>query len=67
MYYFRNTSLHVPHSCDIDTYRWDRPIATIHTNYYPAQVALHAYDPHLVATNETDMITYVVFRSPQRC
>ncbi|KAH8094700.1 hypothetical protein BXZ70DRAFT_975660 [Cristinia sonorae] len=37
--------------------RWDRPVTTIQTNYFPAQIALHGYDPHLVVTNETDMIT----------
>ncbi|THH30240.1 hypothetical protein EUX98_g3964 [Antrodiella citrinella] len=37
--------------------RWDRPVTTIQTTYFPAHIALHAYDPHLVVTNETDMIT----------
>jgi len=39
------------------TCKWDRPVTTIQINYFPAHIALHAYDPHVVVANETDMIT----------
>ncbi|OBZ68569.1 WD repeat-containing protein mip1 [Grifola frondosa] len=37
--------------------RWDRPVTTIQVNGLPLSMAFHAYDPHLVVANETDMIT----------
>ena len=41
-----------------DHCRWDRPVSTIPTAGFPAQMAFHAYDPHLVVTNEHDSIRY---------
>ncbi|TCD64747.1 hypothetical protein EIP91_003669 [Steccherinum ochraceum] len=37
--------------------KWDRPVTSVHTNHFPAHIALHAYDPHLVVTDEHDTIT----------
>ncbi|KAI0640244.1 hypothetical protein C8Q77DRAFT_121368 [Trametes polyzona] len=37
--------------------RWDRPVATIQINGLPLSLAFHAFDPHLVIANESDMIT----------
>ncbi|THH01214.1 hypothetical protein EW026_g1443 [Hermanssonia centrifuga] len=38
-------------------HKWDRPVATMQTSAFPAQMAFHSYDPHLVVTNEGDMIS----------
>ncbi|KAI8980557.1 hypothetical protein BD414DRAFT_492558 [Trametes punicea] len=37
--------------------RWDRPVTTIQVNGLPLSLAFHAFDPHLVIANESDMIT----------
>ncbi|KIJ13751.1 hypothetical protein PAXINDRAFT_170081 [Paxillus involutus ATCC 200175] len=37
--------------------RWDRPVANLQVNSNPLSMALHAYDPHLVIANDTDMIS----------
>ncbi|KAI0370082.1 hypothetical protein BV20DRAFT_1113337 [Pilatotrama ljubarskyi] len=37
--------------------RWDRPVTTIQINGLPLSLAFHAFDPHLVIANESDMIT----------
>ncbi|KAI0829041.1 hypothetical protein BC628DRAFT_1362076 [Trametes gibbosa] len=37
--------------------RWDRPVPTIQINGLPLSLAFHAFDPHLVIANESDMIT----------
>lgn len=37
--------------------RWDRPVNTIQINGLPMSLAFHAFDPHLVIANESDMIT----------
>ncbi|KAH7886310.1 hypothetical protein F5I97DRAFT_1879356 [Phlebopus sp. FC_14] len=37
--------------------RWDRPVANLQVNGIPLCMAMHAYDPHLVIINETDMIS----------
>ncbi|KAL4247407.1 WD repeat RAPTOR family protein [Abortiporus biennis] len=37
--------------------RWDRPVANLQVSSFPAHIAFHAYDPHLVVTNEHDMIS----------
>ncbi|KAH9948210.1 hypothetical protein B0H21DRAFT_890681 [Amylocystis lapponica] len=37
--------------------RWDRPVATLQVSGLPVSMAFHAFDPHLVITNESDMIT----------
>ncbi|KIK81985.1 hypothetical protein PAXRUDRAFT_832495 [Paxillus rubicundulus Ve08.2h10] len=37
--------------------RWDRPVANLQVNSNPLCMALHAYDPHLVITNDTDIIS----------
>ncbi|EKM61656.1 uncharacterized protein PHACADRAFT_248390 [Phanerochaete carnosa HHB-10118-sp] len=39
-----------------DNCRWDRPVASIPTSVFPTQIAFHAYDPHMVVTNEQDLI-----------
>lgn len=39
--------------------RWDRPVTTIQINGLPLSLAFHAFDPHLVIANESDMVTYV--------
>ena len=39
--------------------RWEKPVTTISINGLPMSLAFHAYDPHLVIANESDMITYV--------
>ena len=39
--------------------RWDRPVNTIQINGLPMSLAFHAFDPHMVIANESDMITYV--------
>lgn len=41
----------------LDGSRWDRPVATLQTSSFPALLALHAFDPHLVVANEVDKIT----------
>lgn len=51
-------TLHILTS-EADNCRWDRPVATLQTAVFPAQLAFHAYDPHLVVTNESDQIMYV--------
>ena len=38
---------------------WDRPVATLQTFGNPLSLAFHAYDPHLVVANESDMIRSV--------
>ena len=43
-----------------DCCRWDRPVVTIQTGAFPAQLAFHAYDPHLAVANEGDSITCVL-------
>ena len=35
---------------------------TIQVNGLPLSLAFHAYDPHLVIANESDMITFVAIR-----
>ncbi|KAI0778960.1 raptor N-terminal caspase like domain-containing protein [Trametes elegans] len=37
--------------------RWDRPVTTIQINGLPLSLAFHAFDPHLVIANESDMVT----------
>ncbi|TBU58181.1 hypothetical protein BD310DRAFT_879568 [Dichomitus squalens] len=37
--------------------RWDRPVNTIQINGLPLTLAFHAFDPHLVIANESDMVT----------
>ncbi|KAF8131557.1 hypothetical protein EV363DRAFT_1398647 [Boletus edulis] len=37
--------------------RWDRPVANLQVNSNPLCMTLHAYDPHLVIANDTDMIS----------
>ncbi|EMD32619.1 hypothetical protein CERSUDRAFT_87930 [Gelatoporia subvermispora B] len=37
--------------------RWDRPITTLQVNGLPFNLAFHSYDPHLVVTNESDVVT----------
>ncbi|KAI0931160.1 hypothetical protein AcV5_005293 [Taiwanofungus camphoratus] len=37
--------------------KWDRPVTSIQVSGLPVQLAFHAYDPHLVVTNESDVIT----------
>ncbi|CCM02264.1 uncharacterized protein FIBRA_04347 [Fibroporia radiculosa] len=37
--------------------RWDRPVSTIHVSDLPLSLAFHSFDPHLVITNESDVIT----------
>ncbi|KAI0673943.1 hypothetical protein C8Q78DRAFT_662134 [Trametes maxima] len=37
--------------------KWDRPVTTIQVNGLPHSLAFHAFDPHLVIANESDMIT----------
>ena len=39
--------------------RWDKPVNTIQVSGLPVSLAFHAYDPHLVIANESDMITSV--------
>ena len=39
--------------------RWEKPVNTIQINGLPLSLAFHAFDPHLVIANESDMITYV--------
>lgn len=42
-----------------ELYPWDRPVATLQTFGHPLSLAFHAYDPHLVVANESDMIRCV--------
>lgn len=44
----------------LEKHRWERPVTTIQAPFFPAHMAFHAYDPHLVITNETDTVRYVV-------
>ncbi|KAI0327680.1 hypothetical protein GY45DRAFT_1327330 [Cubamyces sp. BRFM 1775] len=37
--------------------RWDKPVTTIQVSGLPLSLAFHAFDPHLVIANESDMIT----------
>ncbi|RDX50537.1 hypothetical protein OH76DRAFT_1512681 [Lentinus brumalis] len=37
--------------------RWEKPVNTIQINGLPLSLAFHAFDPHLVIANESDMIT----------
>lgn len=39
--------------------RWEKPVNTIQINGLAVSLAFHAFDPHLVIANESDMITYV--------
>lgn len=43
----------------LEKHRWERPVTTIQAPFFPAHMAFHAYDPHLVITNETDTVRYV--------
>jgi hypothetical protein len=43
----------------VETRRWDRPVATLHTTGHPISIAFHSYDQHLVVANELDMIRCV--------
>lgn len=38
-------------------------MTTIQVNGLPLSLAFHAYDPHLVIANESDMITFVAART----
>ncbi|KAI0756148.1 hypothetical protein C8Q80DRAFT_1115762 [Daedaleopsis nitida] len=38
-------------------FKWEKPVNTISINGLPLSLAFHAYDPHLVIANESDMIT----------
>jgi len=41
---------------NIDNGRWDRTVATLSVSGHPLNMALHAFDDHLVVANENDMI-----------
>lgn len=43
----------------IDRFAWNRTVGTFQTGGFPAQLAFHAYDPHLAVTNEHDSIRSV--------
>ncbi|KAI0714649.1 hypothetical protein C8Q76DRAFT_795507 [Earliella scabrosa] len=45
------------HSREAPRCRWEKPVTTISINGLPMSLAFHAYDPHLVIANESDMIT----------
>lgn len=36
--------------------RWERHVTTIQAPFFPAHLAFHAFDPHLVITNEVDTV-----------
>lgn len=40
--------------------RWDRTVAHFHGLPHPLNLAFHSYDQHLVASNDTDIITSVI-------
>ncbi|KAG9313880.1 hypothetical protein JVU11DRAFT_4648 [Chiua virens] len=48
------TQLQVPPA---ENSRWDRPVANLQVSSNPLSMTLHAYDPHLVIANDTDMIS----------
>ncbi|KAF8644262.1 hypothetical protein AX16_008617 [Volvariella volvacea WC 439] len=39
------------------TCRWDRPVAHFQVSTLPLTMRFHAYDPHLIMANESDMIS----------
>ena len=53
---YRSTQLTRLHP---ETSRWDRPVANLQVSSNPLCMTLHAYDPHLVIANDTDMIRFV--------
>lgn len=56
------------HSIDsVESSRWDRPVANLQVSGNPLCMTLHAYDPHLVITNDTDMIRFVRYALVNQC
>lgn len=41
--------------------RWDRTVATFVGPAFPLNMAFHSYDQHLVVSNDTDIISLVLF------
>lgn len=39
--------------------QWTKPVKSIQTGGCPLYMAMHAYDPHLVTANESDVIRYI--------
>lgn len=44
-----------------ETSRWDRPVVNLQVSSNPLCMTLHAYDPHLIIANDTDMIRFARF------
>ncbi len=55
----RGIVIYIDREFNVEKHRWERPVTTIQAPFFPAHMAFHAYDPHLVITNETDTVRYV--------